>query len=457
MQTILIVDDERDIRLSLGGILKDEGFNAVEADSAAGALELIDGQPPELVILDLWMEEADCGFEVLEKIQKDYPDIPAIVVSGHGNVETAVKAVKLGAFDFIEKPLSYDKVMLAVERALNYRRLSEENRILRTKTSFHHRLTGQSPAIIHLMGQINLVAASSASVLITGENGTGKELVAQTIHQLSPRSSRPLIEVNCAAIPEELIESELFGHEKGSFTGAAERRRGRFDLANNSTLFLDEIGDMSLKTQAKILRILQEQKFERVGGTRTININVRVVAATNKNLEEEIEAGRFRQDLYYRLNVVPLHVPPLRERREDIPLLAEEFLTSYCRLNGLKPKTMSGKLLTELQRQPWPGNVRELKNTVERLVVMSPGNVIDVSSLQPSWPPASEAHPAPGAAAAADFLALPFKEAKTAFERWYLLHRLEEHQNNISQTAEAIELDRTNLHKKMKSLGLTNN
>ena len=445
--TILIVDDEKDIRQALGGLLGDEGYQVVQASSGPEALERLDESAPDLVILDLWMREAEEGFEVLSRIREDSPGLPVVIISGHGNIETAVRAVKLGAFDYIEKPLSADKLLLTVGRALRFQRLAVENQILKTRSGRAPVMTGRSPAMTELRRNLEIVAPTPASVLITGENGVGKELVARTIHELSHRSDRPMVEVNCAAIPEELVENELFGHEKGAFTGAAAKKRGRFDQAHNSTLFLDEIGDMSLKTQAKILRILQEQKFERVGGVNTIRVDVRIIAASNKNLEAEIERGLFRADLYYRLNVVTLRVPPLRERVSDIPLLAAEFLDAYSLANNLGPKTLARERLRELERRPWPGNVRELKNTIERLAIMTPGPVIG---------PAGEdrAAAAPGPAGEEDFLDRPFREARAEFERRYFRRQLARHGHNISQTAAAIRLDRTNLHKKLRTLGL---
>jgi two-component system nitrogen regulation response regulator NtrX len=397
--------------------------------------------------MDVWMEGYEQGLDVLERIKDEYPFLPVVTISGHGNIETAVKATKIGAFDYIEKPLSYDKILLTVNHALEHKRLSEENVHLKNKTAKRFHLTGQSPAMIELKQQIERVAPTNAWVLITGENGTGKELVAHTIHRFSKRADRQLIEVNCAAIPEELIESELFGHEKGAFTGASARRRGRFDLAHHSSLFLDEIGDMSLKTQAKILRILEEQKFERVGGAKTISVDVRVIAATNKNLEEEIKQGAFRQDLYYRLNVIPIHVPPLRERREDIPLLVLDFLEEFSRENNSELKTISDKALAALAAHDWPGNIRELKNLIERLVIMTPGPRIE--TVAPLLRPGDQ--PAP--AGLDRMLAEPtLKDARAAFEREYIRIKLAEHEGNITQTAEAIGLDRTSLHKKMKAL-----
>lgn len=447
--TILIVDDEKDIRLTVGGILGDEGYLVAQASSGPEALERIDESVPEMIILDLWMMNSEQGFDVLARIKEEYAHLPVVVISGHGNIETAVKAVKMGAFDYIEKPLSADKLLLTVERALSFRRLAAENQILKDGPNRGRGMIGQSAVINDLLRKIEIVAPTDASVLITGENGVGKELAARTLHNLSKRADRPMVEVNCAAIPEELVESELFGHEKGAFTGAVSRKQGRFDQANNSTLFLDEIGDMSLKTQAKVLRILQEQKFERVGGVKTISVDVRIIAASNKNLEEEIRMGRFRQDLYYRLNVVPLRVPPLRERTEDIPLLSREFLSAYITKSNLGPKLISEKMMESLVNRDWPGNVRELKNTVERLAIMTPGELID---RDPSGFSGAEC-PEPGPSQTPEYLDLPYREARAAFERIYLKHQLDIHDYNITQTAEAIDLDRTSLHKKIKALG----
>ena len=448
--TILIVDDEKDIRLTVGGLLGDEGYLVAQASSGPEALERIDDSVPEAVILDLWMQNAEQGFDVLARIKEEYPYLPVVVISGHGNIETAVKAVKMGAFDYIEKPLSADKLLLTMERAMKFSRLSAENQILKSGPGQAESMLGQSAALKGLMRNIEAVAPTPASVLITGENGVGKELAARTIHQLSQRADRPMVAVNCAAIPEELVESELFGHEKGAFTGATSRRQGRFDQANNSTLFLDEIGDMSLKTQAKILRILQEQKFERVGGSKTISVDVRIIAASNKNLEEEIERGAFRQDLFYRLNVVPLRVPSLRERPEDIPLLAINFLEKYTCDNNLGRKIISDELMRKLVGSPWPGNVRELKNTVERMAIMTPGEIIGAEQMggsAGSSPPPSAGQPGE------ELMKLSYRAARAEFERLYLQYQLEAHGHNITQTAEAIDMDRTSLHKKLKALG----
>ncbi|MCK5405632.1 MAG: sigma-54-dependent Fis family transcriptional regulator, partial [Desulfobulbaceae bacterium] len=371
---ILIVDDEASILESVQGILSDEGFVPVCAGSAEEGLSIIEEERIDVVLLDIWMPGMD-GLEALKKIKEDHAGLPVIMISGHGTIETAVQATKMGAFDFIEKPPSYDKIVLAINNALHLSHLEEENRILRQKEKKQPEITGKSLAIKHLKEQIERVAPSDAWVLITGEHGTGKELVAQSIHRLSGRSHKPMIDMNCAAIPEELIESELFGHEKGAFTGANESKRGKFDLADGGMIFLDEIADMSLKTQAKILRILQEQKFERVGGSSTFSVDVRVLAATNKDLEQEIRQGNFREDLYWRLNVVPIHVPPFRERLEDIPEFVAELTEEYAR-KGIGRKGFTPGALEAMARHTWPGNVRELRNFIERVMIMNPDPVV---------------------------------------------------------------------------------
>ena len=378
--SILIVDDEPTILRSLGGLLSDEGFEVLTASNGYEALKIIDVESPDLVLLDIWMPGID-GIETLKEIKKNNDFIQVIIITGHGTIETAVNATKLGAYDFIEKPLSIDKVIVTINNALKFRRIEEENKYLRKKTLEKHSLTGNSPKIIDLKKQIQITAPTNAWILITGENGTGKELVARTIHLLSPRTSQPLIDISCAAIPEEFIDSELFGHEKGAFSGATTKKRGKLEMASGGTIFFDEIGDMSLKTQAKIIRVLQEQKLQRLGGSRIIEIDLRVIAATNKNLEKEIKNKNFRDDLYYRLNVIPIKVPPLRERKEDIPVLAKYFLDVSTRQNRYGKKNITENGLKELTKYSWPGNVRELKNLIERLVIMIDGDVINVSSI----------------------------------------------------------------------------
>jgi len=452
-EKILVVDDEDSIRTSLAGILEDEGFRVLFANDGITALDAVRKELPDLVLLDIWMPRMD-GLETLRKLKELHPQLLVVMMSGHGTIETAVKSTKMGAYDFIEKPLSLDKLLVTIRNALGMQRLKDENDTLRDIAFSERQMTGSSPAMTKLKEQILLVAPSNASVLITGENGTGKELVARSIHFHSQRKDGPFVEVNCAAIPEELIESELFGHEKGAFTGAVSQRKGRFDLADGGTLFLDEIGDMSLKTQAKVLRILQEKKFERVGGTRTIEVDVRIVAATNKVLEDEIKAGKFREDLFYRLNVVPFTVPPLRERREDIPLLVEHFLELFCRREGLERKSVTPEALELLKNGSWPGNVRELKNVVERLVIMTPGRTITATHLPESVTYGETAREAGGGRLDAVLERASLREAREEFEKEFILQKLEEHNWNISKTAEAIELERSNLHRKMKSYGI---
>lgn len=447
-ETILVVDDEVSICQSLKAILSDEGYQVLVAGSGEEAIKIVEEEMPLLVLLDIWLPGLD-GLETLKAIKAAHPKVLVIMMSGHGTIETAVKATKLGAFDFIEKPLSLDKVIILVNNALNLVRLEEENILLKQKVSHQYELTGNSAVIAELKEMISIVAPTNAWILIMGENGTGKELVARSIHHLSWRSHKDIVEVNCAAIPEELIESELFGHEKGAFTGATEKKRGKFDLAHEGTIFLDEVADMSLKTQAKILRILQEKKFERVGGNKLIDMDVRVLAATNKDLEKEMELGRFRQDLYYRLHVIPLRVPPLRERKEDIKLLAERFLLDFAVKEGQAPKILTEDALALLMEHDWPGNVRELKNIIERLIILTPSNEITAKDI-----PLLNAKIENGAfsgdsvVVAADLL----KDAKMDFERQFILKKLEENEGNISKTAEAIGLERSNLHKKLKIL-----
>jgi two-component system nitrogen regulation response regulator NtrX len=446
--SLLIVDDEPSILQTLGGLLSDEGFEVSTAGNGYEALKKIENESPDLVLLDIWMPGID-GIETLKEIKKAAPHIQVIIITGHGTIETAVRATKLGAFDLIEKPLSIDKILVAIHNALNFRRLEEENRYLRKKTIEKHSVTGTSPRTLALKQQIETTAPSDAWVLIKGENGTGKELVARNIHHLSPRADHPLIEVNCAAIPEELIESELFGHEKGAFTEATTKKRGKFELANTGTLFLDQIDDMSLKTQSKLLRVLQEQKFQRVGGGRTLMVDVRVIAATNKDLENDIQKGNFRQELYYRLNVIPIDVPALRDRIEDLPALVEIFLAECAKKNKTR-RRISPAALALLQRYPWPGNVRELKNLVERLTIMGCREVIDVADLPALYNPQ-----APGDAVNVEnglFAIDSLAKAKSAFEKAYLHHKLSQHHHDLAETARAIGMQAADLGKLVKNM-----
>ena len=455
---ILVVDDEESILQSVTDILEDEGFDVQTSPDGETSLKIMGEDLPDLVLLDVWMPGMD-GLEVLKRIKADWPFIPAVIMSGHGTIETAVKATRLGAYDFIEKPLSYEHLLLSIQNALKYHDLREQNVFLRQKTGERRELIGESPAMRRLKEQLAIVAPTDAWILIQGENGTGKELVAQTIHRMSKRNRKPLIEVNCAAIPEELIESELFGHEKGAFTGATTMKRGKFDLANEGTLFLDEITDMSLKTQAKILRILQEQRFERVGGSKTITIDVRIMAATNKDLEKEIRKGHFREDLYYRLNVIPIEVSPLRERKDDIFLLTEGFLSEFTGDTAHGPKKKATQEVIEaFMAYDWPGNVRELRNMTERLVILTKGPEITIDDLPPSFRQdlgaATETQTSFLISEPAWLSCQDFREAKALFEREYLEKKLAEHQGNIKKTAQAIGIERRHLHRKIKALGL---
>jgi len=453
-EKIFIIDDEQGIRVSMRGILEDEGYEVLEAESGEQGLEQIN-EEIGLVFLDIWLPGID-GIEVLEKLNQLYPDLPVVMISGHGNIETAVKAIKKGAFDFIEKPLSLEKVLITAQKALQFARLRQENRELKLRVRNHrvHEISGRSRVIQELRQVIKQVAPTDAWVLITGENGTGKEIVARSIHRQSKRASQPLIAVNCAAIPEELIESELFGHEKGAFTGAQSAKKGKFELAHKGTLFLDEIGDMSLKTQAKILRILQEQCFERIGGSKTIQVDVRVIAATNKDLLKEIEEGNFREDLYYRLKVFPLEVPPLRERQEDIPVLLEEFIAQLSQEHNFKPLKFTEEAIEVLKNYPWPGNVRELKNFVERLFILYPGQEVDVGKLPSEIKNKTASRSKMDLFPELSHIPNNFKQARSCFEAWFLENKLKEYGGNVSKLARAIGLERSYLYRKLKAYNL---
>jgi two-component system nitrogen regulation response regulator NtrX len=444
---ILIVDDEPGIRQSLSGILEDEGFTVESAENGESALDLLARSIFDLVFLDIWLPGID-GLEALDRIQRiPQSDRPVVVViSGHGTIETAVKATKLGAYDFLEKPLSIDRVLLVTKRALENRSLRLDNANLREAAAGAPLIVGDSVPMKALRQQLALMAVTNGRVLIYGESGTGKELIAHALHNLSSRAAKPFVEVNCAAISEGMIESELFGHMKGSFTLAHERKVGKFQKADGGTLFLDEVGDMSLLTQSKVLRVLEDQRFEPVGATESIQVDVRVVAATNKNLEIEIERGNFREDLFYRLNVIPFHVPPLRERREDIHGLAGYFLEEFARSYGRKPKELTPQALELLESYHWPGNVRELRNLMERIVILNPQSRIDVRHipLNLAKKPAEKTAERYGS----------LQEVREAAEREYILRKLEEASGNVSRAAELLGLERSNLYRKMRALGI---
>ena len=444
---ILVVDDEPGIRQSLSGILEDDGYAVEAVENGEACLAALPGAGFELVLLDIWLPGID-GMEVLARIQEiSFGERPVVVViSGHGSIEAAVKATKLGAFDFLEKPLSIQKVTVVVKNSLEHRSLSIENSRLKADSGARWRIIGESVPMKALRQQLTLMAGTNGRVLIYGESGTGKELVAHALHSLSPRAAEPFVEVNCAAIPEELIESELFGHNKGSFAGAQEAKIGKFQKADAGTLFLDEVGDMSLRTQSKVLRVIEEQRFEPVGASESVQVDVRVVASTNKNLDVEIEHGNFREDLFYRLNVIPFNVPPLRDRREDIPLLAEHFLREFTTAYGRKPKELSPEAFKVLAEYHWPGNVRELKNLIERIVILNPQVRVDARHipLNPSKRQPDRSMDRFGS----------LQEVREAAEREYILKKLEETNGNVTRTAELLGLERSNLYRKMKTLGI---
>jgi two-component system, NtrC family, nitrogen regulation response regulator NtrX len=440
--SILLVDDEIGIRKSLSAILKEEGFKVESVASGEDCLALLEHKSFELILLDVWLPGID-GLQTLEALNKLKIDSVIVMISGHGTIETAVKATRLGAFDFIEKPLSIEKTVLVIKNALENKHLQDENRILKSELGARYKIIGSSVPMKALRQQLAIAAPTNGRVLIYGESGTGKELVAHALHYQSIRSSAPFVEVNCAAIPDELIESELFGHVKGSFTGATSHKVGKFEKADGGTLFLDEVADMSLKTQAKVLRALEEQRFEPVGATSAITVDVRIVAATNKNLDQEMDKGTFREDLFYRLNVIPFHVPPLRERVEDIPVLTDFFIKEFSCLYGRKPKEISEDAMEALKHYPWPGNVRELKNLVERVVIMTLSPKIESRHLP------SEIAQENGLA---EDTARSLSEARLAFDRDFILKKLEENSGNVSRTAEALGIERSHLYRKMKSL-----
>jgi two-component system nitrogen regulation response regulator NtrX len=447
--SILIVDDERGIRDALVALLEEEGFEAEAAATGEDCLRALERKRFACVLLDVWLPGID-GLDVLRRIKSNEDGAafasPAVVmISGHGTIETAVRATKLGAFDFIEKPFTTDRVVLTVRNALRQRELERVNSQILEELRAEYVMIGESAPMRALRQQIALVAPTDARVLIYGESGTGKELVARAIHANSRRASAPFVETNCAAIPEELIESELFGHTKGAFTGATQSKRGKFELADGATIFLDEVGDMSLRAQAKVLRVLEEGKFELVGGATAMRVDVRVLAATNKRLEDEIERGAFREDLFYRLNVIPFEVPPLRDRLEDVPLLVEHFNRKFSVAHGKRPKEFSSDALDKLQNYSFPGNVRELKNTVERVVIMHAGDVVKASDLPPLGANAPPATP---------FRFPSFKEASEAFDREFIRRKLEEAEGNVTRAAELMGIDRSHLYRRMRALGI---
>jgi two-component system, NtrC family, nitrogen regulation response regulator NtrX len=450
--SVLIVDDEAGIRQSLGDVLEDEGYAVHAVARGEECLETLAREQFDVVMLDIWLPGMD-GLQTLEQVQAMEHPPSVIMITGHGTIEAAVRATKLGAFDFIEKPLSIDKTLLTLQHAVEEIHMAAENRQLQEEVRGHHRIIGESVPMKALRQQIALAAPTSGRVLIFGESGSGKELVAHALHDSGPRADKPFVEVNCAAIPEELIESELFGHVKGSFTGAIEDKVGKFDEADTGTLFLDEIGDMSLRTQSKVLRVIEEQKFTAVGSNNSTSVDVRVIAATNKNLEEEIRKGNFREDLFYRLNVIPFYVPALREHREDVPVLANYFLGEFSQAYGRRNKHLSDQAMETLAHYRWPGNVRELRNLVERLVIMIPGVRVERRHLPPNVrcdgaAPAGES----GGGHGAGFSTL--QEARAAYERGYILRKLEENRGNVSRTADALGLERSHLYRKMRSLGI---
>ena len=449
-QNILIIDDERNIRRTLDMILSGEGYQVFTCASAQAGLDVIKKERIHLVLLDIVMPETN-GLDLLPKLLKVRPDLAVIMISGHGNVQNAVLAIKRGAYDFLEKPLDRDKVLLAISRALQTRELTEENRHLKQQIEGRYEMLGQSPALTEIRDQIARVAPTNGRVLILGESGTGKELIARAVHKMSHRANNPFIKVNCAAIPEELIESELFGSDRGAFTGAVKTRDGKFLQADGGTLFLDEIGDMSLSVQAKVLRALEQGEFERVGGAKTFQVDVRVIAATNKNLHAEVEGGKFREDLYFRLNVVPLTASPLRERREDVPELAENFLNTYAEENGFLPKALSAETRDLLLQYDWPGNIRELKNLVERLSIMVSGDTIYPEDLPPldgmTIPKQPGSFPDLG-------VGKTLRQVREAVERHYIAEALERHGGNVTRASNALGIERTNLHKKIKQYDL---
>ncbi len=452
---ILVIDDESAIRDSLKMVLEYEGYEVMQAATGEEGVKLVERESPDLVFLDIKMPGMD-GMEVLQKLKHMVENTPIVVFSGHGTINAAVEATRLGAFDFIEKPLDTNRLMVTVRNAVDTRRLKSENKTYRRDAEKKYQIVGDSPSLAAVRGAIQKAAPTNATVLIWGESGVGKELVARAIHRESLRRDGAFVQVNCAAIPDELIESELFGHEKGSFTGATDRQIGKFEQADKGTIFLDEVGDMSLKTQAKVLRVLQEQELERLGSNRIIKVDVRVIAATNKNLEEEIDRNTFREDLFYRLNVVPIHVPALRDRRDDIPALVRHFADLFARDNNFHRKTFTAAAMERLKQQHWRGNIRELRNFVERLVIMTSGEAIDARDIPEGGASRGDAPMLTGGEAVAApeapawMQATTLQEFKSGSERAYLVAKLRDNGWNISKTAEVIDTPRSNLYKKLE-------
>ena len=451
MSRILVIDDEKGIREVLEAILVDEGYEVTVAEDGIVGLSRLAEQIIDAIILDVWLPNKG-GIDVLKEIKETYPGMPVVIISGHGNIDLAVKAVKAGAFDFLEKPLSLEKVLTVVRNAIELEQLKRENRLLKSSMQTELQMLGDSEAMQHIREIIRQSAASDSRILISGENGTGKELVAREIHQHSRRAHGPFVEVNCAAIPDTLIESELFGHEKGAFTSAVSRRKGKFELADHGTLFLDEVADMSLSAQSKVLRAVQEMEFERVGGERTLQVDVRVIAATNKDIQAEIQAGRFREDLYFRLNVIPIEVPPLRERLEDLPVLVEYFMKLHRYPADGPPRRVTEDGTERMKAYDWPGNIRELKNFVERINIMSDADEIDAEVIAQHLGTGRRSQPKVELLEA--FRDMGLNEAKESFERQYIEMKLAEHGNNISRTAEALEMYPSNLHGKLRKYGI---
>jgi two-component system, NtrC family, nitrogen regulation response regulator NtrX len=451
--TILIVDDETSILKTLSGILSDEGFETITASNGYEALKILDAESPDLVLLDIWMPGMD-GIDTLKEIRKIHPTLQVIMITGHGTVETAVTATKIGAFDFIEKPISIDKVIVGINNALNFRRLEEENRYLRKKSIEETAINGSSPLVQALLRQIHIAAPTDAWILITGEQGTGKERVARMIHRISARSETPMIDVNCAAIPDDRFENELLGHEKGAFVEATAKKRGKLELADKGILFLDEIGEIGPNSQALLLRVLEEKKFQRIGGERTLTADVRIIAATSKDLQAEVDAGRFRQDLYFRLNVVPVAVPPLRDRKDDIGELARVFLARLAEKHHTAPKHITPEAVAVLQSYAWPGNVRELKNLIERLEIAARSSEINADDIPEPYNPGKTHHND----SAERFFAMDhLDEARKAFEMEYIRRKLRQNDNNIPQTARQIDVDKRYVQKIAKQLGKDEN